>query len=95
MEYDKDKVDEYALALLLLFSHDREEGYGARAWKGFDWDTMNRLHEKEYIANPVGKAKSVRMTEEGYKKAEELFERFFVNNRSLARTCKCTRLDLT
>ena len=60
-------------------SHDREEGYGARAWKGFDWETMNRLHEKGFIANPVGKAKSVVMTEEGYKKAEELFNKFFVN----------------
>jgi len=29
------------------------------------------------ITNPAGKAKSVGMTEEGYKKAEELFERFF------------------
>lgn len=55
MDYDKDKVDEYTLALLLLVSHDREEGYGARAWKGFDWETMNRLHEKGYISNPVSK----------------------------------------
>jgi hypothetical protein len=77
MDYDKDKVDEYTLALLLLVSHDREEGYGARAWKGFDWETMNRLHEKGYISNPVSKAKSVIMTEEGYKKATELFEAFF------------------
>ena len=38
---------------------------------------MDRLHEKGLITNPVGKAKSVGMTEEGYKKAEELFERFF------------------
>jgi hypothetical protein len=79
MEYNKDRVDEYTLALMLLVTHDRVQGCGARAWKGFDWDTMNRLHEKGYIANPVGKAKSVRMTEEGYKKAEELFEKLFVN----------------
>ncbi len=79
MNFDKEKVDEYTLALLLLVSHDREEGYGARAWKGFDWDTMSRLHEKGYIANPAGKSKSVIMTEEGYKIAEALFERFFGN----------------
>jgi hypothetical protein len=79
MEYNKDRVDECTLALMLLVSHDRVQGYGARAWKGFDWVTMNRLHEKGYIANPVGKTKSVRMTEEGYKKAEELFEKLFVN----------------
>ena len=63
MEYDEDKVDEFTLALLYLVVHDRQEGFGARAWKGFDWDTMNRLHEKGFITNPVSKAKSVGMTE--------------------------------
>ena len=79
MEYDKDKVDECTIALLYLVTHERNEGYGARAWKGFDWDTMNRLHEKGLISNPVGKAKSVVMSEEGFKKAEELFRKHFVN----------------
>ena len=79
MEYDKAKVDEYTLALLYLVSHDRQEGYGARAWKGFDWDTMNRLHEKGLISDPVGRAKSVVLTEEGFKRSEELFRRHFVN----------------
>lgn len=76
MEYDKDKVDEYTLALLYLVMHDKDE-YGARAWKGFDWDTMNRLHDKGFIGNPVSKAKSVVMTPEGCKRAKELFEKFF------------------
>ena len=79
MEYDKDKVDECTLALLYLVAYDRQEGYGARAWKGFDWDSMNRLHEKGLISNPVSKAKSVVMTEEGFKKAEALFTKLFVN----------------
>lgn len=77
MEYNRDKVDEYTLALLYLVSHERQAGMGARAWKGFDWATMNRLHEKGYISNPVGKAKSVSMDEKGYKKAEALFKKFF------------------
>jgi len=47
MNYDEDKVDEYTLALLYLVTHQREEGSGARAWKGFDWDTMNRLQKKD------------------------------------------------
>ncbi len=79
MEYDEEKVDEYTLALLYLVTHNREEGFGARAWKGFDWDTMNRLHGKGFILNPVGKAKSVGMSEKGFKKAEELFRKHFVN----------------
>ena len=77
MNYDTDKIDELTLALMYLVVSDRHEGFGARAWKGFDWDTMNRLHEKRYLSNPIGKAKSVGMTEEGFLKAKELFERHF------------------
>jgi hypothetical protein len=38
---------------------------------------MNRLHEKGYISNPIGKAKSIALTEEAFLKAKELFERHF------------------
>lgn len=78
MDYDKEKVDEYTLALLYLVTHDRHEGFGARTWKGFDWDTMNRLHEKGLITNPACKAKSVVITEKGFKKSENLFKKFFI-----------------
>jgi hypothetical protein len=77
MKHDEDKIDEYTLALLYLVTHERHKGFGARAWKGFDWDTMNRLHEKGYISNPIAKTKSVGITEEGFLKAKELFERHF------------------
>jgi len=80
MDYDEEKVDEFTLALLYLVVHERQEGFGARAWKGFDWDTMNRLHDKGPITNPVSKAKSVGMTEEGFKKSESLFKNFFREN---------------
>jgi hypothetical protein len=75
MDYDKEKVDEMTLALLyLVMSSDQN---GTRAWKGFDWETMDRLHEKGYISNPKSKAKSVVVSEEGAKLAEALFERHF------------------
>jgi Mn-dependent DtxR family transcriptional regulator len=38
---------------------------------------MNRLYEKGFIGNPISKTKSVTVTPEGYKKAEELFEKHF------------------
>ena len=41
MEIDEDKVDHAVLALLRLTLHD-----GQRAWKGFDWDALGRLHRK-------------------------------------------------
>ena len=72
MEYNKDKVDEMVLALLYLTLHDH-----GRAWKGHDWDAMNRLHEKGMIHDPVGKGKSVALTDEGIKRCEELFRKHF------------------
>jgi hypothetical protein len=72
MEYDKDKVDEMVLALLYLTVHD-----GNRAWKGHDWDAMDRLHAKGMLGDPVGKAKSVWLTEEGLRRSRELFMQHF------------------
>jgi hypothetical protein len=77
MNYDEDKIDEFTLALLYLVVHQREKGLGARAWKGFDWETLKRLHDKGYISNPMSKAKSIAMTEEGFLKSKEFFERYF------------------
>jgi len=75
MEYDKDKVDEMVLALLYLTS-SRDE-FGTKAWKGQDWDAMDRLFQKGYISNPQGKAKSVALTEDGAKLSEALFLEHF------------------
>jgi hypothetical protein len=72
MELDTNKIDEAVLALLYLGLHD-----GARAWKGFDWDAMERLHEQGYITDPRGKAKSVVFTEEGLERARNLLEKLF------------------
>jgi len=77
MEYNKDKVDEMTLALLYLVSFKEREYEATRAWKGFDWDTMDRLHQKGWISNPKGKAKSVTVTEEGAKHSEQLFKKYF------------------
>ena len=75
MEYDMDRVDEAVLDLLYLnFFVDHG---GIRSWKGFDWDAMDRLYEKGFISDPKSKAKSIIVTEEGQKAAEELFKRHF------------------
>lgn len=69
---DEEKIDEAVLALLFLGVHD-----GFRTWKSFDWDAMERLHEKGLISNPVGKAKSVEFSEEGLRRSEQSFMRLF------------------
>ena len=75
MEYDKDKVDEMTLALMYLVSFGDKPG--VRAWKGFDWEALKRLHEKGLISDPRRKAKSVVFWEEGRLRAKELFEKMF------------------
>ena len=75
MDYDESKVDEMTLALMHLTSFS-DEGV-TRTWKGYDWDVMARLHAAGLICDPVGKAKSVMMTEEGVRRCRELFEKHF------------------
>ena len=70
-----DRIDDCVLALLLLGWHD-----GQRVWKSCDWAAMERLHEKGLISDPVGRAKSVVLTDEGLKKAERLFRDLFETN---------------
>lgn len=72
MTVDNDKIDDAVLALLYLGLHDK-----CRAWKGFDWDVMNRLYEKGFIDNPVNETKSVVFTEDGLCRSEGLFQKMF------------------
>jgi len=75
MEFNPDKVDDMVLALLFLTSFQR--GETTCAWKGQDWETMDRLHAKGYISDPRSKAKSVVMTDEGAVRSRELFKKYF------------------
>ena len=69
---DPDKIDDAVLALLLLGLHDE-----CRAWKGHNWDALDRLHQKGHISNPASKAKSVVFTDKGRREAERLFKKFY------------------
>jgi hypothetical protein len=72
MELDDNKIDDAVLALLRLTLHDER-----RAWKGFDWGVLERLYRKGLIANPVGRAKSVVLTDEGLRRSGELLATLF------------------
>jgi len=74
MQINEDSVDDAVLALLWLTLHD-----GHRAWKGHDWDVLARLHDKGLILDPVGKAKSVVLTNDGLRRSEDLFTALFTN----------------
>jgi hypothetical protein len=69
---DLNKIDGATLALLLLGRHD-----GARVWKSFDWDVLDRLHQAGYISNPKTPARSIVLTEEGEQLAQAHFRELF------------------
>ena len=75
MKYDKDKVDEMVLTLLYLVMF--KDSYEWQTWKSFDWDALDRLHEKGYISDPKSKNKSVAMEESGVRLAKQLFKQHF------------------
>jgi hypothetical protein len=75
VEINEEKVDEMALALLYLTTF--KDKSGLRAWKTHSWDVLDRLHRSGYIDDPVTKAKSVRLTEEGAARSKRLFEQHF------------------
>jgi hypothetical protein len=70
-QIDWDRLEEAAFAILCLTLHE------GRAWKGLDWELMDRLHERGWILDPKGKAKSVVVTEEGEEIAHQLLIKHF------------------
>jgi len=68
-DHDHDKVDEATLALMWLVMWKEKPPLGVRAWKGFDRDTMDRLHTKGCIGAPGSKARAVSVSDEGERAA--------------------------
>jgi hypothetical protein len=75
MEYDKEKVDEMILALLHLTSSTDQ--FGTRAWKAFDWQSMDRLYKKGCISDPHEKSPSLVFSKTGAELSRQLFEKHF------------------
>lgn len=72
MNYDDSHIDDSVPALLATFSFEQ-----GRAWKGFDFSVMNRLHEQGLISDPAEKAKSVYLSPEGLERGLMLAELLF------------------
>jgi hypothetical protein len=72
MEYDDKLMEDAVLALLAALSSD-----DGNAWKGFDFEIMNRLHEQGFISNPVNRNKSIWLTDEGMQRGRKIAERLF------------------
>jgi hypothetical protein len=73
--YDQRRVEDAVLALMHLNAH--RDKFGWRAWKSFPWEATDGLHERGLIDDPRSKAKSVPLTDEGARLAEQLFAELF------------------
>ena len=72
---NQQKLSEVALAILGLTAF--RDHQVVRAWKGMDWDLLDVLYQKGWIDDPKGKAKSVVLTDEGARLADDLLHRYF------------------
>jgi uncharacterized protein DUF6429 len=72
---NQEKLSEAALAILGLTAF--RDQHIVRAWKGMDWDLLDVLYQKGWIDDPKGKAKSVVLTDEGARLAEDLLQRHY------------------
>ena len=75
MDVNQERVDDMVLALLFLTTFPDKPRL--RAWKGQSWEVLDRLHRKGYISDPATKAKSVILTDDGAKRSQDLFEKYF------------------
>ncbi len=72
MSYDESRMAEAVLALLAVHRFDN-----GRAWKGYDFEIMDRLHAEGFLLEPRGKAKSVVLTPEGLERGLAHARRLF------------------
>lgn len=71
-----DVVDDAALGVMYFGLHD-----GPRTWKGFAWELLDRLHAKGYISDPVGRAKSVVLTDKGLERSMQVVRENFARKK--------------
>ena len=71
------------LTLLLLYlTHWQEKGLDEpirRSWKGYPWEALDSLNDEGFI-NQSKQAKSVYLTVNGVKKAEQLRRKYNIGN---------------
>jgi hypothetical protein len=77
MNSDSDKIDRAVLALLWLTAFRQKKNFPWQAWKGHDWDALERLHEARWISDPRNKNKSITFSDAGAERARALFEEMF------------------
>ena len=79
-------MEELTMMLLYLSHFTEKDRFSDEndlyAWKGYDFDVLNKLDDKDYIrqGSHPSRTKSVYITEEGIKRAKELMEKYGVED---------------
>lgn len=76
-------IKELTMMLMYLTRFNEGDRFGTSmdmAWKGYDFDTINELDEKDYIRQGNYRSKSVAITEEGEKLAKELLDKYNISD---------------
>lgn len=73
----EEKIKELSLLLLYLTSWKENDlpGEMKRSWKGYPFDILNELTDEDLLRGST-RSKSVYLTEDGIKKAEELMKKY-------------------
>jgi len=71
MAVNEERAGDLVLALMQLTLHEE-----CRAWKSYDWDIMNYLHERGFISDPRSKAKSVILSDDGLARSREMYAKY-------------------
>ncbi len=77
-------VEELTLALMYLNRFTQEKSYSSDedffAWKGYDFDVINELDDKDLIRQSSRRRKSVYITEQGVEKAKAILEKYNISD---------------
>ncbi|MCD8294863.1 MAG: DUF6429 family protein [Clostridia bacterium] len=82
----EDAVRELTLALIYLTRFTEEKSFWDakefRAWKGYDFDVMNKLEDDDLICqgSRPSKTKSVYLTDAGLEKGREILEKYGIQD---------------
>ncbi|MCM1126497.1 MAG: DUF6429 family protein [Lachnospiraceae bacterium] len=80
----KTAMEELSMILIYLSHFTERDGLAdpnnKYAWKGYDFDILNQLDEKDYIRQGSHRSKSMYITKDGEAKAKELMEKYSVED---------------
>ena len=76
-------MKELTIILMYLSKFSEKNRFNSRkniAWKGYDFDIINRLDEEEFVYQSSRRSRSVQISEEGIKLAHELMKKYHIED---------------